>query len=249
MTEPRSTARIAILAHGVCIPDAEHAATLGFSDVGIDASVLPPMMRRRTSQATRVAISAASRASSSSNDDTPAIFVSSTGEMQVTDKLCRAIAADELPLSPTLFHNSVHNTAAGYWSISTGNQAAMQAMGALADGFALALLEAWCQLQSDSERVLLVAYDEAQPALLLPDYRWQTCAFALMLGREQAGKPLLQCPSQCAPSEAQPAATGYAEQNPAMAALPLFQQLTAEMTGTVTLASGPQCWQTELSLP
>lgn len=241
---------MAILAHGVCISDAEHAAALGFSDVGIDVSVLPPMMRRRTSQATRVAISAASRASSSSNDgDTPAIFVSSTGETQVTDKLCRAIAADELPLSPALFHNSVHNTAAGYWSISTGNQAAMQAMGALADGFALALLEAWCQLQNDTERLLLVAYDEEQPALLLPDYRWQTCAFALMLGREQAGKPLLQCPSQCPPSKARPAAPGYAEQNPAMAALPLFQHLSTNTAGTITLANRPQCWQTALSLP
>jgi len=246
-----TSAPVAILGSGLCIPDEDVATALGFVDTGVDASVLAPMVRRRTSMATRVAISAASRACTAAGigQKLPAIFVSSVGEMQVTDKLCRAITKQEYPLSPTLFHNSVHNTAAGYWSIATGSMAAMQAMGALDDGFALALLEAWCQLQTVTEQVLLVVYDETMPEQLLPDYRWNACAFALVLGRDTRDHPLLHRPIQA--NNAALPDIDFPARNPAMAALPLFQTLRQGNSGEqqITLSAGTRPWLINVVMP
>ena len=72
------------------------------------------MARCRTNSATRIAISAARRATANNGRSPPAIFISTLGEMQITDTLYNAIAHQNYPLSPTQFHNSVHNTAAGY---------------------------------------------------------------------------------------------------------------------------------------
>ena len=247
------SAPVAILGSGLCIPDEDVATGFGFTDTGLDASILAPMVRRRTSNATRVAITAAGRACAAAGNDhqLPAIFVSSVGEMQVTDKLCRSIARQEYPLSPTLFHNSVHNTAAGYWSMATGSMASMQAMGALDDGFALGLLEAWCQLQTVAKQVLLVVYDETMPEQLLPDYTWKACAFALVLSRDAHNHPLLYRPVQTSvPGPARPA-TDFAVSNPAMAAAPLFQTLQQASSGPqqITLSSGTRPWLAEMVMP
>ena len=254
MTEQDTlSAAVAIPGSGLCIPDEALATGLGFADAGVDASVLAPMVRRRTSMATRVAITAAARACTAAGNDhqLPAIFVSCVGEMQVTDKLCRAITQQAYPLSPTLFHNSVHNTAAGYWSMATGSMASMQAMGALEDSFALGLLEAWCQLQTVAEQVLLVVYEETLPEQLLPDYAWKACAFALVLDRDARDRPRLQRPVQAtAPDPALPA-IDFPAHNPAMAALPLFQALQQAGSGRqqIALSPGPRPWQTDLLMP
>ena len=254
MTDPdMDSATAAILGSGLCIPDEDIATGLGFSDTGLDASVLPAMVRRRTSIATRVAITAAERACAAAGVDRqlPAIFVSSVGEMQVTDKLCRAISEQEFPLSPTLFHNSVHNTAAGYWSMATGSMASMQAMGALDDGFALGLLEAWCQLQTVSQQVLLVVFDEAMPVQLLPDYAWKTCAFALVLDRDARNRPLLHRPYQPTVPDPALSITDFPARNPAMAGLPLFHALQETASGQqqLTLSNGTRPWIVNLVLP
>jgi hypothetical protein len=247
------SAAITILGSGLCFPDESVATKLGFANAGVDVSILEPMVRRRTSIATRVAITAARRAcvAAKVGNKWPAIFVSSVGEMQVTDKLCRAITQQDYPLSPTLFHNSVHNTAAGYWSMATGSMASMQAMGALNDGLALGLLEAWCQLQTITERVLLVVYDEVMPEQLLPDYTWKACAFALLLDREVHDHPLIHRPIQATvPDPARPI-TDFSVNNPAMAALPLFQALQQATSGQqqITLSSGARPWLVDMVIP
>jgi hypothetical protein len=247
------SAPVAILGSGLCIPDEDFTTELGFADAGIDASILAPMVRRRTSMATRVAITAAGRACAAAGNghQLPAIFVSSVGEMQVTDKLCRAITRQEYPLSPTLFHNSVHNTAAGYWSMATGSMASMQAMGALDDSFALGLLEAWCQLQTVAEQLLLVVYDENMPKQLLPDYAWKACAFSLVLSRNARECPLLHRPFQATEPDPALPVTDFSVSNPAMAALPLFQALHQSSSGQqqIVLSSGTRPWLTEVVMP
>jgi len=251
--EATLSAPVAILGSGLCIPDEDVAGDLGFADAGVDASVLAPMVRRRTSMATRVAITAAGRACTAAGigNKLPAIFVSCVGEMQVTDKLCRAITKQEYPLSPTLFHNSVHNTAAGYWSMATGSMASMQAMGALDDSLALGLLEAWCQLQTVTKQVLLVVYDEAMPEQLLPDYNWKACAFALVLDRETRDRPLIHRPIQATVPDPALPDIDFPARNPAMAALPLFQLLQQTTRGQqqIALSSGNRPWLIDLVMP
>ncbi len=62
-------------------------------------------------------------------------------------------------ISPTKFHNSVHNAAAGYWTIGTGCRKASTALAAARASFAEALLEAAVQATTDADPVLLVCYD------------------------------------------------------------------------------------------
>jgi hypothetical protein len=242
-----------ILGTGICIPDEVLASALQLDDCAIDLAILPPMMRRRTSLATRMAVSAAGRACAGDARDLqiPAIFVSAAGEMQVTDRLCRAIAREAFPLSPTQFHNSVHNSASAYWSMATGSHAPMQAMSAQQDCFAMGLLEASCQLQWQTERLLLVVYDEPMPAELLPGFDWQACAFALLLGMPSKGLPLVSRPFVSNEVEAANEPASLSSRTPAMAGLPLLQALRNPVAGRQCLpvTTGDDGWTVELELP
>jgi hypothetical protein len=62
-------------------------------------------------------------------------------------------------VSPTKFHNSVHNAASGYWTIGTHCHATSSALSAYTHSFAAGLLEAAVQCAADDTPVLLVAYD------------------------------------------------------------------------------------------
>jgi hypothetical protein len=93
----------------------------------------------------------------------PAVFSSSGGDGQNCHELCEALASPDPHLSPTRFHNSVHNAAAGYWSIATGARAASNALCAYDASFAAGLLEALAQVVVEQVPVLLVAYDAPYP--------------------------------------------------------------------------------------
>ena len=242
-----------ILGAGVCIPDAGLASELQLDDCALDIAILPPMVRRRTSLATRIAVSAASRACAVAGGDLqiPAIFVSAAGEMQVTDRLCRAIAGEAYPLSPTQFHNSVHNSASAYWSMATGSMAPMQAMSTLQDCFAMGLLEAACQLQWQTEPVLLVVYDEPMPGDLLPGFDWQAFGFALLLGAPARDLPCVSRPYVQNGGVTRDGPTDLSARTPAMAGLPLLQALHNPASGSYRLpvTTGADGWMIGLELP
>lgn len=89
----------------------------------------------------------------------PSIFTSAHGDLGVNDYMCRTLASQPALISPTKFHNSVHNAAAGYWTIGTGCMAASSALTAFDTSFAAGLLEAATQCAADARPVLLVAFD------------------------------------------------------------------------------------------
>ena len=51
---------------------------------------------------------------SASPHDLASVFVSSHGDLPITDALCTTLASNPRLLSPTRFHHSVHNAASGY---------------------------------------------------------------------------------------------------------------------------------------
>jgi hypothetical protein len=69
------------------------------------------------------------------------IYGSVYGEIRTTLDLLAALLDPAAPLSPTKFHNSVHNTAAGYVSIATQNRGGNAAMTAGRSTLAMGLLE------------------------------------------------------------------------------------------------------------
>ncbi|GFO71579.1 hypothetical protein BJAS_P1194 [Bathymodiolus japonicus methanotrophic gill symbiont] len=171
----------------VCCPDSKVLAAFNLQGSDIDKSLIPAGMRRRTSVTTRIAITAAKLACVQADVGTQnlaSIFASLGGEIQVTDALCRLLPDKNELLSPTQFHNSVHNTTAGYWSILNQCQAPATAIAAADDTFAMGLIEVWAQLQQSSGERLLVCYDELWPQYLTPPIGKIAFACAFVLSAE-----------------------------------------------------------------
>lgn len=127
---------------------------------------LPPAERRRTSVTVRLALSVAQQAVADagvSPVSLPAVFSSSGADGRICHEICETLASSDRQVSPTRFHNSVHNAAAGYWGLATGAIAASTALCAHDGSFAAGLLEALALVMADRIPVLLCAYETPYP--------------------------------------------------------------------------------------
>jgi len=128
---------------------------------------LPATERRRSGKTVRLALAAGLEAARMAGRDPSvlaAIFASSGGENENCHAICEALAGDDRLISPTRFHNSVHNAAAGYWGIATAAMVPSDAVAAFDASFAAGLLEALVRLASDpAQPALLIAYDTPYP--------------------------------------------------------------------------------------
>ena len=206
-------------------------------------SCLPSAERRRTGVPVRIALTAGLEATSRAGADParlPAIFSSSGGDGQNLHEICTALAAGERQLSPTRFHNSVHNAPSGYWGIATGATPASNALCAYDASFGAGLVEALTQAQVEQRPVLLVAYDAQYPEPLRST-RPITDAFAVALvlapTQKDATLARLEVRFSDAPGHAVPDAGLEALRRgiPAARSLPLLVQLAQRRSGTVVL--------------
>jgi hypothetical protein len=127
---------------------------------------LPAAERRRTGRVVKLAIAIALEATRQAGADPatlPSVFSSSGGDGHNCHEICEALAGADREISPTRFSNSVHNAAAGYWSIATGAMCASNVLCAFDASFGAGLLEAVAQVCVNRESVLLVAYDSEYP--------------------------------------------------------------------------------------
>jgi hypothetical protein len=127
---------------------------------------LPGAERRRTGKVVRLAVTAGLEAiagNAAAAVALPAVFSSSGGDGLNCHEICEVLASSERQISPTRFHNSVHNAAAGYWGIATGATANANALCAHDASFAAGLIEALTEAQVEATAVLLIAYDADYP--------------------------------------------------------------------------------------
>jgi len=127
---------------------------------------LPPAERRRTSDIIRLALCAGREALTSANQsitDTFTVFSSSGGSGEVIHQICESLATAEREVSPTRFHNSVHNAPAGYWGIATRNEWPSTSLCAHDASFAAGMLEAVSQANRCTQPVLLLVHDLRYP--------------------------------------------------------------------------------------
>ena len=147
--------------------------------------LLPPAERRRASRIVKTALAAglqACRMAGRAPAQLANVFASSGGDGHNCHALCEQLASGDTQISPTRFHNSVHNAASGYWSIATGATPAAQVLGAYDASFGAGLLEAMTQVATSGEPVLLVACDSEYPEPLHAKRPIQdTSALALLL--------------------------------------------------------------------
>ena len=129
--------------------------------------VLPAVERRRAGKCVRLALAAGLAAAADGGreaKDLAAIFTSSTGDGENLHAICEALASDDRMISPTRFHNSVHNAPAGYWGIATGAMHPSDCVAAFDASFAAGLLEAVGRVSTDAALdALLVSYDAPYP--------------------------------------------------------------------------------------
>lgn len=127
---------------------------------------LPAAERRRTGPVVRTALAVGHEAVAASGRDAAtlaSVFTASGGDGVNCHAICETLSTDDRQLSPTRFHNSVHNAAAGYWSIASKARASANVLCAHDASFAAGLLEALAQVAVDRVPTLLVAYDCEYP--------------------------------------------------------------------------------------
>jgi hypothetical protein len=203
---------------------------------------LPPAERRRTGSVVKLALAIGFEAAQRAAIDTSTlatVFSSSGGDGANCHELCVVLAGSDRQLSPTRFHNSVHNVAAGYWSIAAAATAAATVLCAHDASFGAGLLEALTQVAVEHTPVLLFAYDTQYPEPLrakrpIPD----AFGVALVLAPEPRA-PLARLTATLTDNEAglmgEPALETLRASIPAARSLPLLQYLARRQAGRVVL--------------
>ena len=204
---------------------------------------LPAAERRRTGRVVRLALTAGLEAVARASADAqalPAVFSSSGGDGENCHEICQVLAGTDRQISPTRFHNSVHNAASGYWGIATGATAASNALCAYDASFGAGLLEALVQIRIDETAVLLIAYDADYPEPMrsvrpIPD------AFAVALLLTPSARPgsiarlTVDLSTESAERLADPQLEALRAQVPAARSLPLLRRMARGERAAVVL--------------
>lgn len=129
-------------------------------------TALPPAERRRVGLSVKVALAVAHEALAASGvpaTEVASVFASSGADGDNCDAICQVLASADRHISPTRFHNSVHNAPAGYWGIASGAMTPASVVCAYDASFGAGLLEALTLVAADGVGALLVAYDAPYP--------------------------------------------------------------------------------------
>ncbi len=130
---------------------------------------LPAAERRRAGTTIRLAFAVGFEAIRQAGADAStlrSVFSSSGGDCDNCHAILETLASSDRAVSPTRFHNSVHNAPSGYWSIATACRATTTSLCAYDGSFAGGLLEAATQVRSAQEPCLLLTYDTPYPGPL-----------------------------------------------------------------------------------
>ena len=214
-------------------------------------AILAPTERRRTGPVVCLALAVAHEAAQQAAQENAAssglppgslrcVFGSSNGDGVVVGGILEALAraqGAERVVSPTAFHNSVHNAAAGYWSIANAGRQPATCLGAHDSTWAAALLKAMAEVAADGEAVLLCCYDHPLPTPLAA-LRPTAAAFGagLVLAPLGVGRPMATV--RVGYSATPPAPGAWAPRNPALHALASGNAVAQSLRLLETLALG-----------
>lgn len=208
--------------------------------------LLSPRERRRTSPTVRLALGTAHQAADASGfsvEELSAVFGSSCGDGATLDQLLVTLADPEAMVSPTQFHNSVHNAAIGYWSIATGSRLPATSIAAHDFTFGASLLKSAMQARSSDLPVLMAVFDMPFPEPLhaarpLAD----SFSVALVLTRQQTQSAVARISVDWSADTEEPptpprleALKGLWQGNPAARALPLLESLAKDDSADIVI--------------
>lgn len=139
-------------------------------------STIPMMMARRMSVGSRLAVEVA--LSLLHQKPNAAVFISRHGELERTYKILTALNQQQ-PVSPTDFAMSVHNTAAGLFTILAKSTIPIASIAAGDDGFQQGLLEVQAMFASGLTQILLIDFEGVIPDFYHPEVNNIVPAYAV----------------------------------------------------------------------
>ena len=128
--------------------------------------LLPAAERRRTGLPVKIALAVGCEAITHAQRNAvelATVFASSAGDGDNMHSIFETLANNGREVSPTRFHNSVHNAPSGYWSIATQSMAPSTSLACFDASFAAGLIEAATQVLAHGNSVALIAYDAPYP--------------------------------------------------------------------------------------
>lgn len=158
--------------------------------------LLPAAERRRASDIVKLTLATSLEAIANAglhDENLPSIFSFSNGDGINCHTICEMLASEDRQISPTRFHNSVHNAAAGYWSIATATMATSSVLCAYDASFGAGLLDSLTQVVVDKTRCIFMASDTPYPEPMfsnrpIPD----NCGIALIFSPLSTAKTIAQ---------------------------------------------------------
>lgn len=170
------------------------------------SDMLPAAERRRAGVPIKLALAVGQEAflqSGRATSSAATVFTSSGGDNDNVHAINGILATAPREVSPTRFHNSVHNAAAGYWCIAAGTHEPSTSLCACDASFAAGLLESAVQVAVDNSIVALIAYDHPYPEPL-KSVRSIVAPFgmALILTPQQSEKSLAMIELEFVPGKA-----------------------------------------------
>jgi hypothetical protein len=208
--------------------------------------------RRRTSHGVRLALAVAQAAVDTAGDDPrslPTVLGWPHGDGPIVHRLLETLATTERYVSPTVFHNSVHNVAVGYWTIASGSHQPCSSIAAAESTFPASLLKALSEVTCEDRRVLLIVcgipFPEPLDAVCPVGGSFGT-ALVLAPARETGGLAHIAARySTETLSATTPATAGLRplwQTNAAARSLPLLESVARREGKTVVIPYGPKGW-------
>jgi hypothetical protein len=210
-----------------------------------DCELLPPAERRRAVASVKLALAVSTEVSQAEGVDrsnVATIFASSAGDSRTLDEIMRVLAAPPREISPTRFHNSVHNAPSGYWHIASACREPSTSISCHDASFVAGLLEAAAQIATEQYSLFLIAYDLPYPEPL-DSFRPIKMSFATALHLTPRPTPRTLAWIDLDLMPHGPPATRMLEaeledlrkRNPAARSLPVLSMIARRESGTIFL--------------
>jgi len=171
------------------------AGGAGSQATTLKPELIPAKERRRAPLSVKMAVEVmdqACRMSALVPSEVATVFASVYGDMGTTDYICRTLDTAPRTVSPTRFHNSVHNAPTGNWAIATHCQLPANAISAYLYTASMAFLEGAIQVLEDDIPVLVCVQELASPTAVKPIYdSEQSLSTALLLAPTAYSAPSL----------------------------------------------------------
>jgi hypothetical protein len=217
------------------------------------ASLAPARSRRATSHLTRMLVDTAGQATDEaglSPSEIATVFGSAHGEIQIAIEQLQMMREGDGKVSPARFKNSVHNTAAGLFSLAAKNHGFTTAIAGGDDTVAMCLLEAQGLLEAGEPAVVVAVGEEALPE---PIHRFAPHAelgLAFALRKDEQAGPRIG-PLERAAHVDSPDVPGPFQGHPAAGALALLEGILHARPGRYPLGprGGDGGWCIDLEVP